>query len=111
MCLLLLITVCFDGLYKSVAKRKKTHVSNYYHSTVSFDKITSDLNGTLAYRGEKLIVTGKYSIFHDLSSFKPFAVNDFNLAKNIKYAFWDRKHYGKRRKIWLPAFSPFPTMF
>ena len=23
----------------------------------------------------------------------------------------DRKHYGKRRKCWLPAFSPFPTMF
>ena len=22
-----------------------------------------------------------------------------------------RKHYGKRRKCWLPAFSPFPTMF
>ena len=22
-----------------------------------------------------------------------------------------RKHCGKRRKCWLPAFSPFPTMF
>ena len=22
-----------------------------------------------------------------------------------------KKHYGKRRKCWLPAFSPFPTMF
>ena len=22
-----------------------------------------------------------------------------------------RKYYGKRRKCWLPAFSPFPTMF
>ena len=21
------------------------------------------------------------------------------------------KHYGKRRKCWLPAFSPFPTVF
>ena len=23
----------------------------------------------------------------------------------------DRKDYGKRRKCWLPAFSPFPAMF
>ena len=23
----------------------------------------------------------------------------------------DRKHCGKRTKCWLPAFSPFPTMF
>ena len=23
----------------------------------------------------------------------------------------DRKHTTKRRKCWLPAFSPFPTMF
>ena len=23
----------------------------------------------------------------------------------------DEKHYEKRRKCWLPAFSPFPTMF
>ena len=22
-----------------------------------------------------------------------------------------RKHYGKRRKCWFPAFSPFPTLF
>ena len=26
-----------------------------------------------------------------------------------KESFW--KHFGKRRKCWLPAFSPFPTMF
>ena len=23
----------------------------------------------------------------------------------------DRNHFGKRRKCWLPAFSPFPKMF
>ena len=23
----------------------------------------------------------------------------------------DRKHYGKRRKCWLPTFSPFPIIF
>ena len=30
----------------------------------------------------------------------------------IKCCCWKgRKHCGKRRKYWLPAFSPFPTMF
>ena len=30
----------------------------------------------------------------------------------IEIYFWKgRKHCGKRRKFWLPAFSPFPTMF
>ena len=29
-----------------------------------------------------------------------------------KICFWKgRTHCGKRRKCWLPAFSPFPTMF
>ena len=27
------------------------------------------------------------------------------------YLWLGRKHCGKRRKCWLPAFSPFPTMF
>ena len=31
---------------------------------------------------------------------------------NIELGFGkSRKHSGKRRKCWLPAFSPFPTMF
>ena len=29
-----------------------------------------------------------------------------------KNSFWDgKKTFGKRRKCWLPAFSPFPSMF
>ena len=33
-------------------------------------------------------------------------------TKNIKNSFEnDRKHCGKRRKCWLPAFSPLHTMF
>ena len=32
--------------------------------------------------------------------------------KMIEIFLWKgRKHCGKRRKWWLPAFSPFPTMF
>ena len=31
--------------------------------------------------------------------------------KNLNWFGKGRKHCGKRRKCWLPAFSPFPTMF
>ena len=34
-------------------------------------------------------------------------ITTFNAT--VQDAFW--KHCGKRRKCWLPAFSPFPTMF
>ena len=35
-----------------------------------------------------------------------------NVNENLKFGLGKgRKHYGKRRKCWLPAFSPFPTMF
>ena len=32
-------------------------------------------------------------------------------SRNKICSIWDRKHHGKRRKCWLQAFSPFPTMF
>ena len=39
-----------------------------------------------------------------------------SIGKGVKingdlYLGQERKHCGKRRKCWLPAFSPFPTMF
>ena len=36
--------------------------------------------------------------------------NKLNLQTEIHFGM-GRKHCGKRRKCWLPAFSPFPTMF
>ena len=38
---------------------------------------------------------------------------NFNVGKTeVWTVFWyGRKHCGKRRKCWLPAFSPSPTMF
>ena len=36
-----------------------------------------------------------------------YLIQTFNNPKNVSF----RKHCGKRRKCWLPAFSPFPTMF
>ena len=41
---------------------------------------------------------------------KAFADAKTNWLKNSNL-FWERKHCGKKRKCWLPAFFPFPTMF
>ena len=46
----------------------------------------------------------------DLSKLKAFADNEINVTENLKFGNC-RKHCGKRRNCWLPAFSPFPTMF
>ena len=43
-----------------------------------------------------------------------FWKDNFNMAQIVHFFFffwWGRKHCGKRRKCWFPAFSPFPTMF
>ena len=48
----------------------------------------------------------------DWSKLKAFADDKINV--NEKSEIWfgkGRKHCGKRRKCWLPAFSPIPTMF
>ena len=43
---------------------------------------------------------------------KAFADNKINMTKEfISGLGKDRKHCGKRRECWLPAFSPFSTMF
>ena len=46
----------------------------------------------------------------DLSKLKAFGDNEINVTENLKFG-KGRKHCGKRRNCWLPAFSPFPTMF
>ena len=48
----------------------------------------------------------------DRSKLKAFADDKISLTEKLKYVSWERrKHCGKRRKCWLPALSPFPTMF
>ena len=43
---------------------------------------------------------------------KAFADDKFDMAEKLKFVLeMVEKHHGKRRKCWLPAFSPFPTMF
>ena len=48
----------------------------------------------------------------DWSKVKTFTDNKINVNEKLKFWFEKgRKHCGKRRKCWLPVFSPFPTMF
>ena len=48
----------------------------------------------------------------DRSKLEAFADDKINAIKKTEICCGkDRKHCGKRRKCWLPAFSPFPTMF
>ena len=50
--------------------------------------------------------------FFDWSKFKAFADDILNVTILIISIFLSgRKHCGKRRKCWLPAFAHFPTMF
>ena len=49
--------------------------------------------------------------FLDWSILKAFADDKLNLAKKLEFALGRVENCGKRIKCWLPAFSPFPTMF
>ena len=50
--------------------------------------------------------------FLDWSKLKAFADNKIFVTKKLKLVFGRVENVvGKRRKCWLPAFSPFPTMF
>ena len=44
----------------------------------------------------------------DWSKLKAFADEKMNVAE-MMVSLSDRSYCGKRRKCWLPAFSPFPT--
>ena len=48
----------------------------------------------------------------DLSKSKAFADDKINVTEKVKFVLESiKKHCEKRRKCWLPAFSPFSTMF
>ena len=46
----------------------------------------------------------------DFTKLKAFADKKLNVAKMTNSVFI-RRHWGKSRKCWLAAFSPFPTVF
>ena len=61
-----------------------------------------------SYHGSTLPNDKKYDQFE----FKEFEDNKLNITKKLKFVLGkSRKQCRKRRKCWLPAFSPFPTMF
>ena len=48
----------------------------------------------------------------DWSKLKAFADDEIYVTEKLKSGLGqDRKHCGKRRKCWLPAFSLFPALF
>ena len=49
----------------------------------------------------------------DQSKLEVFADDKITVTKQLKFVLRrvNKKHLGKRRKCWLAAFSPFPTMF
>ena len=61
------------------------------------------LSGLLTLKNDKIL---------DWSKLEAFADDILNVAK-ITISVFDRVEniVGRRRKCWLPAFSPFPTMF
>ena len=65
-------------------------------------------------RGERRIYVGKKSPLNQGSNSQPPGHESDTLSTEPpgQGCFGKgRKHYGKRRKCWLPAFSPFPIMF
>ena len=47
-----------------------------------------------------------------LTKFKAFADDKIIVTQKLKFVLGGvEKNCGKRRKCWLPVFSPFPTMF
>ena len=49
--------------------------------------------------------------FLDWSRWKAFADNKIKTTEKTKISYGKGRKRVKRRKCWLPAFSPFPTMF
>ena len=63
----------------------------------------------LLQRGINPIIDDK---FFDRTKFKAVADDKIDVAKTMLSVFDQiEKHWGKERKGWLRAFSPFPTMF
>ena len=62
------------------------------------------------------ILTDSFTFYHVtkkvLSKLKAFTANKLNVTQNIEFVSSVVENIAEeRRKCWLPAFSPFPTMF
>ena len=57
------------------------------------------------------MITLPYDEILHWPKFKAFADNNLNVVKIIISLYVRVENSEKRRKCWLPAFSPFPTLF
>ena len=65
--------------------------------------------GVIVWEWVKLLINSlPYDKILDWSKMKAFADDSLYVDQMMIYVF---DSVGKRRKCWLPAFSPFPTMF
>ena len=90
------VVLCDNGLMKALelSSIKSFHTDN--SKVLLCDKVNS-------LPSDKIL---------EVSKFKAFADNIINVTEKLKFALRRVENIGgKRRKCWLPAFSPFPTMF
>ena len=90
-----------------LACQREVHL---YHFQICGMQMFSFWNGLMFVICTRLISLP--NIVFDWSKSKAFADQEINLTLEQKFFLgWVKKHCGKRRKCWLSAFSPFPTMF
>ena len=79
--------------------------------TTVFPKTFLKMEKALYHFGKRLNPLPKNKIL-DRSNSKAFVDDKTHLSQKLEFDFGKgRKHCGKRRKCWLPAFSSFPTIF
>ena len=105
----LAISPVFNSVYRSFKRKLQKNCIPLFVNSFFF---TKQKNFRLVYI--QCICRSINSIPKDkaLSKLKAFADDKFNIAK-MMISLFDRVEniVGKRRKCWLPAFSPFPAMF
>ena len=97
-------------------KEKLLVTSNFSFSHSVFKRLVSQGRQKVSLCGNGLTVTSEHSTLHQTTIFRRVQIesicrwqNECNLKREILRGIV-RKH-GKRRKYWLPAFSPFPQCF
>ena len=73
--------------------------------------IISEKKAAIANGPYKCCLTLPNKKIMDVTKLKEFADNKLNIGKMISLFCIVENTVGKGKKCWLPAFSPFPTMF
>ena len=93
--------------------------TGFYRDSITVENCTQCPNGLLTpAEGSNSIDDCSLSKSGDFENsllkrqyFRPVQIESICRRQNIKICFEKGGKCGKRRKCWLPAFSPFPTMF